>query len=67
MMAYMTIESTFKESNEVNMLKVTNQDVTRTSIDVLLLFWRLYSKRGTHFAFDSTVLVFNFELVFNTV
>ena len=63
-MTYMTIESTFTESNEVNMLKVTDQDVTRTSIDVILLFWCLHSKRGRHFAFDSTVLVFNFELVF---
>ena len=63
-MTYMTIESTFKESSEVNMLKVTDQDVTRTSIDVILLFWCLHSKRGRHFAFDSTVLVFNFELVF---
>ena len=63
-MTYMTIESTFKESNEVNMLKVTDQDVTRTSIDVILLFLCLHSKRGRHFAFDSTVLVFNFELVF---
>ena len=63
-MTYMTIESTFKESSEVNMLKVTDQDVTRTSIDVILLFWYLHSKRGRHFAFDSTVLVFNFELVF---
>ena len=63
-MTYMTIESTFKESSEVNMLKVTDQDVTRTSTDVILLFWCLHSKRGRHFAFDSTVLVFNFELVF---
>ena len=63
-MVYMTIKGTCKESNEVNMLNVTDQGATRTSIDAILLFWCLYSKLGTHLAFDSTVFVFNYEHVF---